>query len=69
MKRCYYCRRMIWSWQRRYLGLTPAHADCDLWAFAREVRELGRLFPFQSDCRWAEDQIEKRRKGSYGGGL
>jgi hypothetical protein len=29
LERCIFCNKIIWPWQNRYLGSTPAHAVCD----------------------------------------
>jgi len=40
MKRCYVCKRFVWPWQNKYLGMTPAHAICDSMAFWRNAVEI-----------------------------
>lgn len=34
MKRCIYCKKLIWSWQNKYLGLADAHAICESYEFS-----------------------------------
>lgn len=40
MKRCFHCKRIVWPWQNQYLGTTPAHALCDMAAFAKDANEM-----------------------------
>jgi hypothetical protein len=42
MKRCYHCKRFIWPWQSRWLGLTPAHKTCDMREFEKSLRNMSR---------------------------
>lgn len=43
--KCYYCKKIVWPWQRQYLGLTNAHASCDADALLNKIEELHIKYP------------------------
>ena len=64
MDKCYFCKRVIWPWQMRYLGSTPAHAFCDLADFSEAV-----LFAIEHGLMTAQearDNYRKKKLHSYG---
>lgn len=63
MKRCKYCKKIIWWWQSEYLGLPAAHKYCDLIHFIEQTEKLvkkGLCNP-----QWKEGQDKLREKNAY----
>ena len=64
MKKCHFCKKRIWFWQKEYLGLTPAHAVCDMIAFIKSTQNLVDLGFFTEDM--AKLQNEMRSIKAHG---
>jgi hypothetical protein len=68
MKRCSVYGKIVWFWQRKYIGSgAAAHAECDLRVFSESVRSLvdesgGKMGFTQA---WADDQIRLRKLSAY----
>ena len=63
MKRCSFCKKIVWPWQKQYLGSTPAHAICDLLSFEDHLNECVRSGFIDKEL--AEKQILKRKTKAY----
>ena len=64
MKRCYFCKKVVWPWQRQYLGLMLAHAKCDLKAFRDDLEAMEKAHPMAPE--WKAEQSINRQRGAYG---
>lgn len=40
MKHCWHCKKIIWPWQTRMLGITPVHVSCDIKEFRKSAERL-----------------------------
>lgn len=40
MKKCIFCKKVIWFWQHQYLGSDTAHKSCDYMKFCAELDNL-----------------------------
>jgi len=64
VKRCDVCGRLVWPWQRQYIGgERAAHAACDLRQFAEATLSLVKAYGFTQ--AWADDQIRQRKLVAY----
>ena len=61
MKKCYYCKKLLWPWQRQYLGSTPAHASCDFLSFSEATEKLSKI----NGIKWKLEQDKKRKEQAY----
>jgi hypothetical protein len=63
MKKCYYCKKIVWPWQSEYLGTTPAHKKCDIAGFNKEVYKL--VESGIMDITWAQYNTKMRKNNCY----
>ena len=75
MKKCFYCKKVIWPWQKRmgytYVSwlsqvikppTTCAHMLCDRKVFKDSLYELNKTNPGMFNEYWIRDQMRKRKK-------
>jgi len=63
MKRCYFCKKLIWPWQSEYLGITPAHANCDLIDFMDSIQNMTEKGIYTIEE--GDQQIKNRTENAY----
>ena len=62
--KCIHCNKIVWFWQKQYLGLDVAHSKCDLKVFIGSIMELT-----SSGCmtsKQATDNLINRQEKAYG---
>lgn len=63
MEKCVHCKKVIWYWQSRWLGLTPAHSRCDAIEFSAATQKL-----YQEGFFTMEQMQENNAKRKWGYG-
>jgi len=62
--RCIHCNKIVWYWQKQYLGLTKAHSGCDLKAFISNITKATSL-GYMTE-KQATDNLINRQEKAYG---
>jgi len=60
---CLYCKKVVWPWQKEYLGLTKAHAKCDAKSFKNDIMKFAAKGYMTH--RQATDNIKNRNDKAY----
>ena len=62
--RCIHCNKIVWVWQRQYLGLDKAHSKCDLKVFIDSIMKMTSL-GYMTE-KQATDNLINRQEKAYG---
>ncbi len=61
--RCVYCKKIVWPWQKQYMGLTKAHAKCDAKSFKKDILKFAAK-GFMTH-RQADKNLKNRQDAYY----